>query len=127
MFPRDADRLCFYFNITDDDIGGEPNEVFQITFNITSSPDVAVTDRPIANITILDDDGKLSYNLNSNIYLLLYAVVKISFTTNDYCVSEDNGTVYVCLTKNIVATEDIVIDVTASQHSPFFLIGFAQG
>ena len=53
--------------------------------------------------------------------------MRISFTTNDYCVSEDNGTVYVCLTKNIVAAEDIVIDVTASQHSPFFPVGFARG
>ena len=58
MFPRDDVKLCFYFNITDDDIGGEPNEVFQITFNITSSSNIAITDRPIANITITDNDGK---------------------------------------------------------------------
>lgn len=54
-------------------------------------------------------------------------MVKISFTTNDYCVSEDNGTVYVCLTKNIVAAEDVVIDVTASENFLSNLIGYAQG
>ena len=58
MFPRDAGKLCLYFNITDDDIGGESNEMFQITFNITSSPNIAVTDCSIENITIIDDDSK---------------------------------------------------------------------
>ena len=57
MFHRNADRLCLYFNITDDDIR-EPNEMFQITFNITSSPNIAVTDCSIENVTIIDDDSK---------------------------------------------------------------------
>ena len=57
MFHRNADRLCLYFNITDDDIR-EPNEMFQITFNITSSPNIAVTDWSIENVTIIDDDSK---------------------------------------------------------------------
>ena len=60
VLPRDADRLCFYFNITDDDIGGEPNEVFQVTFNITSNSSVAFTDCSITNISIIDDDSKYS-------------------------------------------------------------------
>ena len=71
MFPRDAVRLCFFFNITDDDIGREPNEVFQIMFNITSSPNIAITDRPIANVTIIDNDGKYPCLLLLIIYLFL--------------------------------------------------------
>lgn len=58
IFQRNDSVKCLYFNITDDDID-EPNEVFQITFNITSSSDVAYPDNPIANITILDNDGKV--------------------------------------------------------------------
>ena len=57
MFHRNADRLCLYFNITDDNIR-EPNEMFQITFNITSSPNIAVTDCSIENVTIIDNDSK---------------------------------------------------------------------
>ena len=56
-FSRVSNSECYFFNITDDDIG-EPTEHFQVMMEILSNPDVAVVDNPIANITILDDDGK---------------------------------------------------------------------
>ena len=56
IFPRPDSVKCFYFNITDDNID-ESDEVFQIVFEINSSSDIAYADNPIANITILDNDG----------------------------------------------------------------------
>lgn len=53
VYPRGVTRHCFVFDITDDDIGGEPNEVFQVVFNSTTTSSTTT-----ANVTIVDDDSK---------------------------------------------------------------------
>ena len=60
LFDRTATRMCYNFSITDDEIG-EPNEVFQVMLMILSPPEVATAPEPTANITIIDDDGKIYF------------------------------------------------------------------
>ena len=42
----------------------------------------------------------------------------IEFTTNDFCVKEDNRSVSVCVRKSRVTEFDFDLEITASQSSP---------
>ena len=51
------------FNITDDLIAREFEELFEVVFQITSDSTFAVPGQaPMSTVTILDDDGKLKLN-----------------------------------------------------------------
>lgn len=47
-------------------------------------------------------------------YSLSLVVVELSFTSTNYEVDEGNGTVYVCIEKNVRTARDIRLSVTAS-------------
>lgn len=46
------------------------------------------------------------------------APVRIGFTEFDYTVTEDNGTVTVCLRKDVDTLEDLMLNVTARDCDP---------
>ena len=46
--------------------------------------------------------------------IIFSIVVEISFTSDDVRVNENNGTVYVCIEKNLQTDRDIFLDITAS-------------
>ena len=63
MFPSGQNRICVEFNITDDLIAREVEEIFEVVFQITSDSTVAVPGQtPMSTVTILDDDGMLKLN-----------------------------------------------------------------
>ncbi|XP_019849170.1 PREDICTED: uncharacterized protein LOC100641243 [Amphimedon queenslandica] len=100
IFPRNATKLCYNFIIDDDNIG-EPNEVFQVMLMILSPPEVATAPEPTANITIIDDDVNV-----------------LEFTSNDYCIEEDKGSVTVCVTKSRVTEYNFTIEIDAFESTP---------
>ena len=44
--------------------------------------------------------------------------MRIGFTARDYTVREDNGTVTVCLRKDVDTQEDLMLNVTARDCDP---------
>ena len=46
------------------------------------------------------------------------APVSIGFTSPDYTVREDNGTVTVCLSKDVDTLEDLTLNVTSRDCDP---------
>ena len=46
--------------------------------------------------------------------IIFSIVVEISFTSDDVRVNENNGTVYVCIEKNLQTDRNIFLDITAS-------------
>ena len=58
---------------------------------------------------------------------ILTGAVRIGFTERDYVVREDNGTVTVCLRKDVDTLEDLMLNVTARDCDPPDALGTYRG
>ena len=129
FMPTDqsSQRLCGDVTIINDMIGNEPDEEFSVRL-ISASPEGNI-DGQESCVTIIDDDGEYILHVQYSAAIKFFSVfislaslytqtvVGIEFDTMDFTVNEDNGTVFVCLTKNITTQGDITITFDAEEEA----------
>ena len=116
-------EFCGIIPITDDMIGNEPNKELSVTPISSDLPGASFGDRESC-ITIIDDDGECLVCIQESSYQSfntcthIVVVVGIDFSTmeSDVVVNENNGTVTVCLMKNITTDGPITVVFDAEEE-----------
>ena len=114
-------EFCGIIPITDDMIGNEPNKELSVTLISSDLPGANFGDRESC-ITIIDDDGECLVCIQESSYQSfntcthIVVVVGIDFSTMDVVVNENNGTVTVCLMKNITTDGPITVVFDAEEE-----------
>ena len=114
--PGDSVVVCTTFEIIDDRLGLEDVERFVIDVAPFEGPvEIGTINRTVINIE--DNDSKLQYSkiLQLFIYIFALPVVSILPSTENEIVFESEGTVEVCLMKNINTTRPIQVDFVVQE------------
>ena len=118
-----------------DDLIAESNELFIVT--LTTQAEVTLVSPSDAIVTIRDNDGMTwTHKLLPMLTTILLLGLTVRFTSPNYAVNEDGGSVEVCVERDIGSSVDIHVTVSSQEltasgiqllfsHELYFVLFFA--